>query len=167
MRLSQKIKEFDMNDSTSPLSPLDLPGRLQKLIEKGGITTIDELTARLEEDPKSILAIGGIGPKTLLDISSALDNYKSEITEPYPEPVQSLGDQFKSLPHDESMSVSENIENQEKVKKEKKKKEKKSKKADQKESGKSKKTEKNKSSKKKGKKSKKSKGKKTKKNKKK
>lgn len=154
-----------MNDSASPLSPLDLPGRIQKILEENGITSIDALIVRLEEDPKSILAISGIGSKTLLTISTALDAYKNETAGQYPEPVQSLGDQFKSLPPDESMLVSENNGDREIAKKEEKKKGKKSKKTDKKKDKKQKKNGKKKSNKKKDKKSKKPKSKKTKKNK--
>ena len=153
-----------MNDSASPLSSLDLPGRIIKLLEEGGVNSIDILVARLEEDPKSILSIAGIGSKTLLNISSALKAFKDGQTEQYPEPVQSLGDQFKS------MSVELNAEDQEVIKKDEKKKGKKSKKGGKKKDKKSKKAgikKSEKPDKKKVKKPKKGKGKKNKKNKKK
>lgn len=157
-----------MNDSTSPLSSLDLPDRIQKLLEKSGITSIDELVVRLEEDPKSILAIGGIGPKTLLDISAALESFGSLSTGQYPEPVQSLGDQFKSMSPDESMTVAESAENREEEKKKGEKSKKVGKKKDKKPKKNNKKKKKSKKPhKKKGKKSKKSKGQKAKKSKKK
>jgi hypothetical protein len=159
-----------MNDSASPLSSLDLPGRIIKLLEEGGVNSIDILVARLEEDPKSILSIAGIGSKTLLNISSALKAFKDGQTEQYPEPVQSLGDQFKSMLPEEPMAVELNAEDQEVIKKDEKKKGKKSKKGGKKKDKKSKKAgikKSEKPDKKKVKKPKKGKGKKNKKNKKK
>lgn len=171
--LIDNIKEYEMNDSISPLSSLDLPGRVQKILEESGVTSVDVLVARLEDDPKSILSIGGIGPKTLLNISAALESYEIGHTEQYSEPVQSLGDQFKSMSPDEPNTVAVKAENQEKIIKEKKDKGKKSQKVGKKketpkkfDKKKQKKSEKN-NGKKKGKKSKKSKGQKAKKNKKK
>lgn len=155
-----------MNDSASPLSSLDLPGRIIKLLEEGGVNSIDVLVARLEEDPKSILSIAGIGPKTLLNISSALKTFNGGQTEQYPEPVQSLGDQFKSMLPEEPMAVDLNAEKQEKINKEEMKKGKKSKKGGKKKDKQAKKPGKKKSKnpdKKKTKKFKKGKGKKNKK----
>ena len=163
-----------MNDSATTLSSLDLPGRIKKLLEEGGITFIDDLVARLDEDPKSILAINGIGPRTLLNISAALETFESGQTEQYSEPVQSLGDQFKSMQPAEQNTVAVKAENQEKIMKEKKNKGKKSEKVGKKKEKQPKKDNKKKQKKsdkkkgeKKGKKSKKSKGQKAKKNKKK
>lgn len=102
-----------MNDSASPLSSLNLPGRIQQLLEENGVISIDDLAVRLEKDPKSILAFGGIGPKTLLMINSALEAFEKEPMELYPEPVQSLGDQFKSLSPEESLNDEDIPENQE------------------------------------------------------
>ena len=109
--------------SDSPLSSLDLPGRILKLLEDNGFTTVGDLALRMEDEPKSILAIGGIGPKTLLSISTALETIALDSAEEYREPVQSLGDQFKSVPSAEPKGA---------AKKEKKGKEKKHKKADKK-----------------------------------
>ena len=107
----------------SPLSSLGLPGRILKLLEDNGVTNVGGLALRMEDDPKSILAIGGIGPKTLLSIRTALETTALDSAEEYRVPVQSLGDQFQSVP---------SAEPKEAVKKEKKGKEKKPKKADKK-----------------------------------
>jgi len=122
-----------MNDSASLLSSLNLPGRIQKILEENEVKSIEDLAVRLKKDPKSILAFSGIGPKTLLMINSALKAYESEPVEQYLEPVQSLGDQFKSMPLEEPISNVEVIgDNQEKVIKKEKNKGKKSKKIDKK-----------------------------------
>ena len=142
-----------MNDSASPLSSLNLPGRIQQLLEENEVKSIEDLAVRLEEDPKSILAFSGIGPKTLLMINSALEAYESEPVEQYLEPVQSLGDQFKSMPLEEPITTVEVIgDNQEKVIKKEKKKGKKSKKINRKMDKQPKKADKKKSKKKKSKK---------------
>ena len=121
-----------MNDTASPLSSLDLPGRLLKLLEEGGFANVGDLASRLEDDPKSILALGGIGPKALLSIRTALEAFANEPAAEYREPVQSLGDQFKSMPPEEPTVAVEKAGTQEKAKKEKNKKDKKVKKADKK-----------------------------------
>ena len=121
-----------MNDSNTPLSSLDLPGRILKILEEEGFVNVDDLSSRLKDDPKSILAIGGIGPKTLLSIRAALENLESEPVEEYREPVQSLGDQFKSVPQAASKVTEEKVKLGEKAKKDKKKLEKKPKKASKK-----------------------------------
>jgi hypothetical protein len=111
-----------MKDSAAPLSSLNLPGRIQQLLEENGVISIEDLAVRIEKDPKSILAFGGIGPKTLLMINSTLEAFENEPIELYPEPVQSLGDQFKSLSPEESLSDEDIPENQEIVSKQEKKK---------------------------------------------
>ena len=147
----------------APLSSLGLPGRLLKLLEDDGFTNVGNLALRLEDEPKSILAIGGIGPKTLLNIQTALEAFASEPAEEYREPVQSLGDQFKSVPSAEPKVTEEKSKTKKKAKKDKKKKDKKPKKADKKKEKKPKKADKKKdkkpkkADKKKDKKSKKSK----------
>ena len=146
----------------SPLSALKLPGRTLKLLEGGGFTDVGDLAVQLEDEPRSILAISGIGPKALLDIQAALESLASQPAEEYHQPVQSLGDQFKSVPPAPPRTSKEKPETEENMMKEKKKQGKKSKKADKKKEKKSKKTDK-----KKGKKPKKDKKKKDKKKKKK
>ena len=113
----------------SPISELELPGKLIVLLEENGFSNLGDLAMRLENEPKSILDISGIGPKTLLSIQMALEDFVREPIEEYREPVPSLGDQFKS------MALSEPVISEEKVIKEEKntentaeKKEKKSKK---------------------------------------
>ena len=130
--------------SDSPLSSLNLPGRLLKLLEDNGFTTVGDVALRMEDEPKSILAIGGIGPKALLSIRTALETIALDSADEYREPVQSLGDQFKSVPSTEAKGVAEEAKSKEKAKKEKKKKEKKPKKADKKKDKKPKKTDKKK-----------------------
>jgi len=118
-----------MTDSTSPLSTLDLPGRVLKHLDDGGIKDVGDLALRLEDDPKSILTIKGVGPKTLLSIKEALETTESEPAEEYREPVQSLGDQFKSVPPAVPKVNEEKIKTEERAKKGKKKSKKKPQKA--------------------------------------
>jgi hypothetical protein len=152
-----------MKDSAAPLSSLSLPARIQRLLEENGIVTVGDLSTRLEGDPNSVLAISGIGPKALLDISAALESVENAPVEQYPEPVQSLGDQFKSISPDEPLAVMESAEGQESEEKEQKKKGKKAEKGKKKKDKDSKKPDKKKkkskkTGKKKDKKSKKGKG---------
>ena len=119
-----------MNNSASSLSSLNLPGRTLKFLEDGGIANVGDLAARLEDDPKSIIEIKGIGPKTLLSIRAALETLESEPVEEYREPVQSLGDQFKSVPPAAPKVAEKKTKPEKKAKKDKKKKDKKPKKVD-------------------------------------
>ena len=130
----------------SPLSSLGLPGRILKLLEDNGVTNVGDLALRMEDDPKSILAIGGIGPKTLLSIRTALETIALDSAEEYREPVQSLGDQFKSVPSAEPKGTAEKEKKGEEKKRKKadKKKDKKLMKADKKKDKKSKKVDKKK-----------------------
>ncbi len=107
----------------SPLSSLHLPGRILKLLEKGGFANVGELALRLEDDPKSILDISGIGPKALMGIKTALETFVSEPGEEYREPVQSLGDQFKSVPPAAPKVTEKEAKPEKKAKQDKKKKE--------------------------------------------
>ena len=127
----------------SPLSSLQLPGRILKLLEDGRFANVGDLALRLEDDPKAILAIGGIGPKALLDIRTALEDFANEPVEEYREPVTSLGDQFKSVPPAAPKITAEKAD-PEKAEKDKKKKDQKPKKAGSKKSKKPKKVDKKK-----------------------
>ena len=72
MKDTAKILSDDLGVvSDSPLSSLNLPGRILKLLEDNGFSTVGDLALRMEDEPKSILAINGIGPKTLLSIRTA------------------------------------------------------------------------------------------------
>ena len=129
--------------ANSPLSSLNLPGRILKLLENGGFSNVGDLALRLEDDPKSILAVGGIGPKALLDIRTAVEELAIGPGEEYREPVQSLGDQFKSVPPAAPKVTMEKAD-PEKIKEDKKKKDQKPKKASSKKSKKPKKADKKK-----------------------
>ena len=108
--------------ANSPLSSLHLPGRILKLLEDGGFANVGDLALRLEDDPKSILDISGIGPKALLGIRTALETFASEPGEEYREPVQSLGDQFKSVPPAAPKVTEKEAKPEKKAKQDKKKK---------------------------------------------
>ena len=123
----------------SPLSSLQLPGRMLKILEDGGFANVGDLAVRLENDPKSILDVNGIGPKALLDIRTALEDFANEPVEEYREPVTSLGDQFKSVPS-AAPKVVASAAPEEKLKPDKKKKDQKPEKAGKKKGKKSKKT---------------------------
>jgi hypothetical protein len=116
----------------SPLSALNLPGRTLKLLEGGGFANVGDLAMRLEDEPRSILAISGIGPKALLDIQAALESLASAPGEEYHEPVQSLGDQFKSVPPAVPRAAKEEVKPEEKAMKDKEMKDEKSNKKDKK-----------------------------------
>ncbi|OQY30885.1 MAG: hypothetical protein B6I38_06685 [Anaerolineaceae bacterium 4572_5.1] len=114
--------------SDLPLSLLKVPNRFLELLKKNGVTNIDELALRIEEDPKSILAMEGIGPKTLLSLKTALENFSpDEPAEEHRPPVQSLGDQFKSASATEEKGNEEDKKDKKNKKDKKAKKEKKSK----------------------------------------
>jgi len=128
--------------SDLPLSLLKVPNRFLELLKKNEITNIDDLALRIEEDPKSILAIKGIGPKILLDLQTALETFSSD--EPVEEqrpPVQSLGDQFRTVSATEE---SDDMESEEVVEEKKPKKDKKDKKKKKQKDKKKKKDKKNK-----------------------
>lgn len=102
-----------MNDNTSALSSLDLPERYLKLLEKGGFTNVGDLASRIEDDPDSILAIDGIGPKTFQIIQTALETFSPESDDAYHTPVESLGDQFKAVKATEQLEDEKDEEEEE------------------------------------------------------
>lgn len=86
-----------MINSSSPITLLALPGRILEMLKNGGLEHIDDLTDRIENDPDSILTIGGIGPKTLLTIQEALNSYLSESGDGNQVPLQPGDADLKSV----------------------------------------------------------------------
>ena len=80
---------------SAPLTDLGLPAKTISILDGGGLSNVGDLMLRLEMDHYSILALAGIGPRTLEVIEAAVENY-SPTEAAYPKPVASLADQYKA-----------------------------------------------------------------------
>lgn len=122
-----------------PVTELNLPLNTISLLGSGGFATVGDLMQRLNQDRESLLAVNGIGPKTLASIELAVTEFDLINKIPtYPEPIPSLGDHYKVAPKAEEATrpaIEEVIEKEPKEAKapaEKKTKKKKKKKKDKK-----------------------------------
>ena len=104
-----------------PITELPLPLNTIALLGSGGFATVGELMRRLKMDRESLLAVNGIGPKTLESIELAVSEFDlAKKTRTYPEPIASLGDHYKAAPRAEVTAVPAIEEVTEKEPKEKK-----------------------------------------------
>jgi hypothetical protein len=89
------------------ITELDLPLNTISLLGSGGFATVGELMQRLMVDRESLLAVNGIGPKTLASIELAVSEFDlAEKTRTYPEPIPSFGDHYKTAPPAQSSAGS-------------------------------------------------------------
>lgn len=81
MNMAPTNDEFSASvpDSASdpPISALNFPTYICTLIENAGYQNVGALVLQMETDREAILAIKGIGPKTLELIEAAIENYVS------------------------------------------------------------------------------------------
>ena len=105
---------------SASLSDLGLPAKTISILEGGGLSNVGDLMVRLKADRDSILALGGIGPRTLEVIDAAVVDY-SPTEAAYPKPVASLADQFKAASLDQVKDSSKKAEKKKAEKKGKKK----------------------------------------------
>lgn len=81
------------------ITELNLPLNTISLLGSGGFATVGELMQRLKGDRESLLAVNGIGPKTLASIELAVSEFDpAKKTRTYPEPIPSFGDHYKTAP---------------------------------------------------------------------
>ena len=81
------------------ITELKLPLNTISLLGSGGFATVGEVMQQLNESRESLLAVNGIGPKTLASIELAVSEFDlAKKTRTYPEPIASLGDHYKSAP---------------------------------------------------------------------
>jgi large subunit ribosomal protein L31 len=74
-----KTREDSRLSMDRPVSDIGLNNRVVDALSKGGITTVGQALARLEQGEASILEIDGFGRKALIDLKKSLRNLGYEL----------------------------------------------------------------------------------------
>jgi transcription termination/antitermination protein NusA len=83
-----------------PIEQLELPSRVQNLLEESGVETVGEALFQLEMDEKQLLNIEGFGEKSLADLREAVGDYlqDEEIAEPEAEEPEAAAEVVAAEP---------------------------------------------------------------------
>jgi len=72
-RLGRMAEAAQLAEARTPLSELGLSTRVQHVLERGGLSTIEDLLALWERDPQELLEIRGFGAKSLEEVRQRVE----------------------------------------------------------------------------------------------